>query len=74
MQKRFAKAVRDAKLRRNVTLHDLRRAYATHLLERGTDLRKLQVALGHADPSTTALYAHVSLEQLRTIPSPLSFL
>ena len=57
-----------------MTLHDLRRAYATHLLEHGEELRRLQVALGHADPSTTALYAHVSNEQLRSIPSPLSFL
>jgi len=74
MQKRFAAAVRAAKLRRNVTLHDLRRAYATHLLEHGVELRRLQVALGHAEPSTTALYAHVSNEQLRSIPSPLSLL
>lgn len=57
-----------------MTLHDLRRSYATHLLERGIELRRLQVALGHAEPGTTALYAHVSLEQVRTIPSPLSFL
>jgi integrase len=74
MQKRMAAAVRAAKLQRNVTLHDLRRAYATHLLEHGEELRTLQVALGHADPATTALYAHVSNEQLRSIPSPLSFL
>jgi integrase/recombinase XerD len=74
MQSRFATAVRAAKLTRHVTLHDLRRAYATHLLEHGVDLRRLQVALGHADPATTALYAHVSVEQLKSIPSPLSLL
>lgn len=74
MQSRFATAVRAAKLTRHVTLHDLRRAYATHLLEHGVELRRLQVALGHADPATTAVYAHVSLEQLKSIPSPLSLL
>lgn len=74
MQRRFRAAVRAAGIPRRVTLHDLRRSYATHLLEHGIDLRKLQVALGHAEPGTTALYAHVSHEQLRSIPSPLSFL
>lgn len=74
MQRRFQDAVRAAHIQRSVTLHDLRRSYATHLLERGIELRRLQVALGHAEPGTTALYAHVSLEQVRTIPSPLSFL
>jgi integrase len=74
MQKRFAATVRAAKVTRHVTLHDLRRAYATHLLEHGVELRRLQVALGHAEPKTTAMYAHVSDELLKTIPSPLSFL
>jgi integrase/recombinase XerD len=75
LQRRFRAAVLAAGLHRDVTLHDLRRAYATHLLERGAaDLRKIQVALGHSEPSTTALYAGVSVELIRTIPSPLSFL
>ncbi len=74
MQSRFSSAVRAAALTRHVTLHDLRRAYATHLLEHGVELRRLQVALGHADPATTALYANVSMEQLKSIPSPLSLL
>jgi integrase/recombinase XerD len=74
MQRRFRETVRAAGIPRSITLHDLRRSYATHLLERGIDLRRLQVALGHAEPGTTALYAHVSLDQLRSIPSPLSFL
>jgi integrase len=74
MQRRFREAVAAAKLRRHVTLHDLRRAYATHMLEHGVELRMLQVALGHSKPSTTAVYAHVSVETLCTMPCPLKFL
>ena len=74
MQRRFREAVSAARLRRHVTLHDLRRAYATHMLEHGVELRMLQVALGHAKPSTTAVYAHVSVETIRTMPCPLTFL
>jgi integrase/recombinase XerD len=75
LQRSFRAAVLAAGLHRDVTLHDLRRAYATHLLERGAaDLRKIQVALGHSEPNTTAIYAGVSVELIRTIPSPLSFL
>lgn len=64
------KACKTAKINKPVTLHWLRHSYATHLLERGTDLRYIQELLGHSSSRTTEIYTHVSMKSLSQICSP----
>ena len=63
-----------AGLRQHITPHILRHCYATHLLEAGTDLRTVQVLLGHASIRSTSIYTHVQRKLIETTDSPLDLI
>jgi site-specific recombinase XerD len=67
----YEKARKKAGVKRGTGLHTLRHSFATHLLEAGYDIRKIQVLMGHTRITTTMIYLHVSRETLAKIPSPL---
>jgi site-specific recombinase XerD len=61
----------DARKKKGPGIHTLRHSFATHLLEAGYDLRKIQILMGHKSLTTTMIYLHVSRETLSKIKSPL---
>jgi integrase/recombinase XerD len=71
VQRMIRRLSQKAGLRQGVTCHTLRHSFATHLLERGTELAYIQELLGHKNPKTTLLYARISPRALSKVISPL---
>jgi site-specific recombinase XerD len=70
----FHAAAKTAGIRKSVSLHALRHSFATHLLERGTDIRVIQTLLGHEKLDTTARYTRVATGMIANVESPLDLL
>ena len=74
VQKIIGTTAKRAGLKKKVYPHMLRHSFATHLLDAGVDIRKIQELLGHANLQTTQIYTSVSKEELKKIKSPLDSL
>jgi len=61
-------------LEKRLPPHMLRHSFATHLLENGTDLRQIQVLLGHSNTKTTEVFTQVAITNIKTIKSPIELL
>ena len=74
MRKIYNTARKKVGIKNGDGIHTLRHSFATHLLEAGYDIRKIQVLMGHTKLSTTMIYLHVSRETLSKVPSPLDLM
>ncbi len=74
VQKAVGAAAKRAGIEKPVHVHTLRHSFATHLLENGTDIRKIQKLLGHSNLQTTQIYTSVSTEELKKVKSPMDSL
>ncbi len=70
----FEKAAVKAGIKKHVSIHSLRHAFATHLLEQGTDIKFIQELLGHSRVRTTEIYLHVSKKDIGQIRSPIEWI
>ncbi len=71
IQEIIARTARKAGIMKHVTPHTMRHSFATHMLENGTDIRKIQELLGHSNLQTTQIYTQVSTSELKKLRSPL---
>ncbi len=74
LQRAFKKAISEAGIVKNASIHTLRHSFATHLLESGYDIRTIQKLLGHKHLQTTMIYTHVAGKEFRGVRSPLDML